>query len=250
MLQLWGYRTLCIPMSQPFKLIRVPQDGSATRCHQNPSSLIHILILANNVETKAMIDTGSTITAINATYLKKLNINQHVIPTTTYCKTANNGQLHISGTIMLPITINNIQIMVHTFIVEDLCTDLLLGGDFCNKHDVQINYHDKHLTFEIKQRQIMVKFQQHVNEQQVFNIKTMEEVTIPPLTAKIIQATTTAPPMSAIFTPSSTQMNKQHIIAPHALVMINSDKTTTMTLLNTTTTMQTIPKGTNVLSLL
>ncbi|CAF1076515.1 unnamed protein product [Rotaria sordida] len=73
----------------------------------------------------------------------------------------------------------------------------------------------------------------------------MNDVTIPPLSAKIIQTTTAAPPMSVIFTPSSKQLNKQHIFTPHAILTINNNVTTT-TLLNTTTTIQTIPKGTTI----
>jgi len=224
----------------------VPQDGSGTRSRQNPSPLIQIRVLINSIGTRAMLDTGSTISAIDAAYVKKLNIKQYIYPTTTSCKTANNGQLHISGMIVLPITINNIQLKVNTFIVENLCTDLLLGGDFCDKHQVNIDYGRKHLTLNIKQQQITVKFQQHVNDQQVFNIETTNDVIIPPLSAKIIQATTAAPPMSAIFTPSSKQLSKQHIAAPHAILMINDNKTTLLTLLNTTPMIQTIPKGTNV----
>jgi len=227
----------------------VPQDGSGTRSRQNPSPLIQIRVLINSIGTRAMLDTGSTISAIDAAYVKKLNIKQYIYPTTTSCKTANNGQLHISGMIVLPITINNIQLKVNTFIVENLCTDLLLGGDFCDKHQVNIDYGRKHLTLNIKQQQITVKFQQHVNDQQVFNIETTNDVIIPPLSAKIIQATTAAPPMSAIFTPSSKQLSKQHIAAPHAILMINDNKTTLLTLLNTTPMIQTIPKGTNVLFL-
>ena len=235
-------------MSKLFKLIRVPQDdGSGTRSRKNPSPLIHIQVLINTVETRTMVDTGSTISAIDAAYVKKLNLKQYIYPTTTACKTANNGHLHISGMIVLPITINNIQLQVNTFVVKDLCTDLLLGGDFCDKYRVNINYGSKYLTINIKQQQFIIKFQQHVNEQQVFNIKTMNNVIIPPLSAKIIQATTTAPAMCAIFTPSSKQLNKQHIAAPHSLLMINNNKTTILTLLNTTSTTQTIPKGTNLL---
>jgi hypothetical protein len=233
-------------MSKSFKLIRVPQDGSGTRSQQNPSPLIHIQVAINGVETRTMVDTGSTISAIDAAYVKKLNIKQYIYPTTTACKTANNGQLHISGMIVLPVTINNVQLTVNTFIVQDLCTDLLLGGDFCNKHRVNINYGNKYLTINIKQQQFIVKFQQHVDEQQVFNIKTIKDIVIPPLSAKIIQASTTAPAMSAIFTPSSKQLNKQHIAAPHAILRINNNKTTILTLLNTTSTIQTILKGTNV----
>ncbi len=234
-------------MPKSFKLIRVPPDGNGTRSQQNPSPLIHIQVLINRVETRTMVDTGSTISAIDAGYVKKLNLNQYIYPTKTACKTANNGQLHISGMIVLPITINNLQLKVNTFIVKDLCTDLLLGGDFCDKHRVNINYGSKYLTINIQQQQCKVKFQQHANEQQLFNIKTMNDIVIPPLSAKIIQASTTAPTMSAIFTPSSKQLNKQQIVAPHAILMINDNNTTILTLLNTTSTIQTIPKGTTEL---
>ncbi|CAF3533465.1 unnamed protein product [Rotaria socialis] len=193
-----------------------------------------------------MIDTGSTISAINATYLKKLNIKQDTYSTTIPCKTANNSELHISGIIVLPITINDIQMKVHTFIIDDLCTDLLLGGDFCDLYQVNIDYSKKCLSFKSQNHRTAVKFDKYVNEQQVFNVKTMNEITIPPLSAKIIQAITTAPSMSAIFTPSSNSLNKKYIIAPHAILMIDNNKTTFLTLLNTTSVMQTIAKGTNV----
>ncbi|CAF3829521.1 unnamed protein product, partial [Rotaria magnacalcarata] len=193
-----------------------------------------------------MIDTGSTISAINATYLKKLNIKQDTYSTTIPCKTAKNSELHISGIIVLPITINDIQMKVHTFIIEDLCTDLLLGGDFCDLYQVNIDYSKKCLSFKSQNHRTAVKFDKYVNEQQVFNVKTMNEITIPPLSAKIIQAITIAPSMSAIFTPSSNSLNKKYIIAPHAILMIDNNKTAFLTLPNTTSVMQTIAKGTNV----
>ncbi|CAF2400326.1 unnamed protein product [Rotaria sp. Silwood2] len=193
-----------------------------------------------------MIDTGSTISAINAKYLKKLNINQHIYPTKISCTTANSNQLHTSGMIALRITINNVKTKVCAFIVEDLCTDLLLGGDFCVSHHVNIDYDTKRLTLRIKRQQTTIKFHQHVNEQQVFKVKTSNEVCIPPFSARVIQATTAAPSMSAIFTPSSKWLNKQLIIAPHAVLLIDNNNTTTLTLLNTTATIQKIPKGTNL----
>jgi len=193
-----------------------------------------------------MIDTGSTISAIDAALMKTLNIRQHIYPSTTSCKTANNTPLHTSGMMLLPITIKNREVKVKTFIVDNLCTDLLLGGDFINKHRVHINCDKKYLRINLHQDPFNIPFQQLPNEKQVFNVKTTNAVVIPPLSATIIQATTTAPAMSAIFTPSSKQLNYQSVVAPHAILKINNDKTTTLTLLNTSATLQTIPKGTHL----
>ncbi|CAF1084247.1 unnamed protein product [Didymodactylos carnosus] len=193
-----------------------------------------------------MIDTGSTISAINASYVKKISINENIHPTTTSCRTANNGQLNTSGMVILPITIGTIQVQVNTFIIEDLCTDLLLGGDFCDKYNVNISYGDKHLTLKTRQQRTSVKFHQYMNEQQVFHVKTKNDIIIPPLSSKVIEATTSSSPMSAIFTPSSGAMNKQHVVAPYAILTIDNNKNTTLTLLNTTTSTKMIAKGTNV----
>ncbi|CAF0735069.1 unnamed protein product [Didymodactylos carnosus] len=153
-----------------------------------------------------MIDTGSTISAINAAYMRKINLRARIHPTTTSCRTANNGQLNVSGMMILPITINNIQMDVTTFIIEELCTDVLLGGDFCDKYNVNISYGEKYLTIKTKHLRTGVKFLQHTNTQQVFNVKAMNNIVIPPLSSKIVHATTPSPPMSAIFTPSSTSI--------------------------------------------
>lgn len=220
------------------------QDGSATQSRKNPSSLIYIQVLVNNINTRAMIDTGSTISAIDAAYLKKLKVNERVHPTAITCRTANNNHMHVNGVITLPITINELDLTVQIFIVDGLCADLLLGGDFCNLYNVNINYGQRYLSIGSDHQRTTISFSQHLNEQQMFNLKTIEEVTIPPLSAKIIQATTTAPSMSAIFTPSSGTLNKQHVLAPHALLSIDNNHCTRLTLLNPTTSMQRIPKGT------
>ena len=233
-------------MSKPFKLIGVPSDGSVTPHRSNPSSLIYIQTLVDNVNTKTMIDTGSTISAINAAFMKQLNTNFHIYPTKISCKTADNSQLYISGMIVLPIRINNVQLTVNTFIIEDLCTSLLLGADFCTTYQVNINYGNKHLSLKITNQQTIVKFQQHPNDSQVFIVKTMNNIMIPPLSAMVIKATTSAPPMPALFTPSSQQLNKHGTIVPHAILMIDINHTTMLSVLNTTTTMQTIPGGTHL----
>ncbi|CAF0991120.1 unnamed protein product [Didymodactylos carnosus] len=159
---------------------------------------------------------------------------------------ANNSQLHISGMVVLPITINNINTEINVFVIDDLCTDLLLGGDFCDKYNVNISYGGKYLTISTRQQQTRVKFQQQPNTQEVFHLKTLNDIAIPPLSSKVIQAASSSPPMSAIFTPSSRMTNKQYVIAPHAILTIDNTNTTILTLLNTTTSIKRIPQGTTL----
>jgi hypothetical protein len=193
-----------------------------------------------------MIDTGSTISAINAVYLKKLNLHQHIYPTTTVCRTANNEQLNITGIIVLTIRINNMYVQINTFIVHDLCIDLLLGGDFCNKYNAIISYNDNYLRINTNHQATYIKFLRSRNTRKVFNITATNDIIIPPLSSKVVSATTISPPMTVIFTPSSTIMNKQHVVAPHAILTVDDKRRTILTLLNTTTSMKTIPQGTNL----
>ncbi|CAF4607697.1 unnamed protein product, partial [Didymodactylos carnosus] len=198
----------------------VSHDSSATTQRQQPSKLLYIHIFVNNAKTRTMIDTGSTISAINTSYWNTIKDNQHIHPITTTCRMTNNSQLHISGMVVLPITINNINTEINVFVIDDLCIDLLLGADFCDKYNVNISYGGKYLTISTRQQQTRVKFQQLPNTQQVFHVKTLNDIAIPPLSSKVIQAASSSPPMSTIFTPSSRMTNKQHVIAPHPILTI------------------------------
>lgn len=192
-----------------------------------------------------MIDTGSTISAINVNYFKKLNCHQRVFPSTISCKTANNSSLHIQGMVSLPIKINNICISMRVFIVEDLCADLLLGGDFCDKGAVSISYREKCLKIKMQHQQTRVTFLQ-INRNRTFRVTTLYDIHIPPLHSIVIHTATPSPAMSAIFTPSSKRLNEQQIIAPHAILTVNNNNTTTLTLLNVSQSGISIPKGTHV----
>ncbi|CAF1231754.1 unnamed protein product [Adineta ricciae] len=228
-----------------FKLIRVPQDGSVTRTPPNPSQLIYIPISIDSIDARAMVDTGSTISAINQDYFRKLNHNYTVYSSTTSCKTANNTQLSTIGRVVLPITINNIQVPINVFIIENLCTELLLGNDFCNLFKARIDSHKRTLSIKTEHQYTKVSFLNPSNKSQVCNINTLYDITIPPLSGRVVIASTSAPWSTAIFTPSSKILNRQMIIAPHALVSIDNSQTT-LTLMTPSPSTQTIKKGTKL----
>ena len=233
-------------MSQSFKLVRVSRDGSVAQQSQHPSPLIYIFTFVNNSRTDTMVDTGSTISAMNASYARRLNLYQHVQPTHTTCRTANNGNLSIEGRLSLPIIIANTRIIVDIFIIEDLCVDLLLGGDFCNKYDVTINFSRQCLSMQARHQQITIKFQPPQTQEQVFYVKTIADVVIPPKCSKVIQAKSLSPSMAAVFTPSPGSLNKRQVTVPHAILTINDDQSTILTLLNVSESPQMVPKGTTL----
>lgn len=191
-----------------------------------------------------MIDTGSSISAINASFLRALHIDQPIQSVTTTCRTANNGQLHILGKVDVPMRIAGAHLRIPMYVVDDLCANLLLGGDFCATYRVNLCYERKFLTLFANDERHQVSLLPQMTNRQVFNVTSSNAFSIPPLSAMVIRASTSAPAMSAIFEPCAKQLAPQQLLAPHAVLSIRSDRSTLLTVLNTTHTMQTIAKGT------
>ena len=231
-------------MPKPFKMTRVSHDGSVTRSFKHASELIHIQGMVNGSHMKMMIDTGSTISAVDASYAKTLRLRPHTQSISTSCRTANNGLLQVLGTVTVPITIHSLPLQMEAFVIDNLCMEVLLGGDFCNKYQVHIDYESRCLSLRMNRQHVVVNLCQHPSSEQVFNVTTIDDVLVPPLSARIVQARTSAPSMAAIFSPSSELINERHIFAPHALVKINSDKLTTLSVLNSTSSPIVIPRKT------
>lgn len=193
-----------------------------------------------------MIDTGSTISAINAAYVKRLNLHHRVRSTDMLCKTANSKHLRIGGKLTLTIMIADQHIRLTTFLIEGLCADLLLGGDFCLQHGVQIDYDKRRLHLQVRQRQVIVPFQSQAQEHQVFFVYTNETIVLPPLSSMTIAANSKAPSMQAVFTPTAELSRKHSVSAPHALVTVKHNQSVVLSLFNPSSIPQTIPAGTRV----
>ncbi|CAF1607330.1 unnamed protein product, partial [Didymodactylos carnosus] len=193
-----------------------------------------------------MIDTGSTVTAINSSYLSNIK-HDKIRGISTTVKTANGGELKILGKVALHMTTNQITTKIDAFIIEDLCADLLLGSDWFHRNNVNISYQDKTIRITTPQQQsTTISIVRHPNPQQIFNVTAMSDFVVPSMSERIIQAATSAPPMmTAIFTPSLKMNNKQYVIAPHAVLKIQNN-TTTLALLNTTKAVKKIRKGTHL----
>jgi hypothetical protein len=224
----------------------VTHDGHATSHQPKPSSkLLFVYLTVTDMKTKTMIDTGSTISAIASNYLKKIHhgrIHRVVIS----CKSANNTDLKILGKVKLTVMVHNITTIVNAFIIEDLCTDILLGNDWCNDYHVDISYHFKNITVWMGRQWAQVSLSELTNADTIIHLRTSDDIVIPPWSAKVIRTSTEVAKMSAaIFTPSTTLLEKQDILAPHALLQIDHFHTI-LSLLNSSNTSKTIFKGTRL----
>ena len=249
MLHMLRLRTFFVSMPQPFKLVRVPQDGGVTRLpqQQHPSSLIYISTKVGKESTRAMIDTGSTISAISASYARQLHLQPYIQPSLTTCRTANNKNLNIFGRLSMSLSITDNHFRVKLFVIEDLCVDLLLGGDFLNKHRSNINYDRQRLSLQLGHRRIYVPFElPQYNSHTSFHVKLVTNVAIPPRSCQVIRAQTTSDSMSAIFTPSAGPSRDRQVIIPHALVTIQHDRSIILTMLNASDSTQIVPANTTV----
>lgn len=148
--------------------------------------------------------------------------------------------------VTLPLLVGSRTLSVDVLVIADLCTELLLGNDFVNRFSVNLYSNDRFLTLRVGQRRVVLNYCPQPNQTQLFNITTIQEITIPPRSSRVISATTAAPPMTVFFTPSPKLLNDHHILAPYALLTVSEAHATLLTLLNPSHTVTTIPKGTKL----
>jgi transposase InsO family protein len=210
-----------------------------------PSKLIYIAADIGHKRTRTMVDTGSSISAINTSYATTVGLNHSIKPITASCRTANNGQLVIRGVITAHITINNCVTSVNLFVIDHLCVDLLLGGDFCLKYKVGIDYDQQCLSFTLDHYRIQAKFLSSVPTSQTFAVSSSDELVLPPMSSRVVRATTTSPSMAAIFTPTLHHSHRQ-VVAPHAIVTVQTDHTAVLTILNPSSSTYRLPRHTTL----
>ena len=111
---------------------------------QNPSTTaLGIKVRVNGNWINALVDTGSSITIINENFLNKLQHKKVYGTTQRSYKTANNGDLKTKGLVDLNVKINHLTTKTTAEISSMVCTDLILGKDWCYENDVVINFQEE-----------------------------------------------------------------------------------------------------------
>ncbi|CAF4579648.1 unnamed protein product, partial [Didymodactylos carnosus] len=114
---------------------RRSEDGMISE-YQNPSPKSSLSIIKVNVNgrwVKALVDTGSSTTIIGENLLRKLHHKkiQNRYKIKSY-RTANNSELVTNGNVELKVKRNNLRTTIMADISTTICTDLILGTDWCS----------------------------------------------------------------------------------------------------------------------
>jgi hypothetical protein len=103
-------------------------------------SLIFITTFVNKYKIKLLIDTGATTTFINEKVLRHMTHPQY-IHNNPYSFTLADGiaPFHVLGVVQLSIQFSNSTTTIPAHIASQLCTDMIIGMDYINKYNLNIN---------------------------------------------------------------------------------------------------------------
>ncbi|CAF1447707.1 unnamed protein product, partial [Didymodactylos carnosus] len=144
--------------------------------------------------------------------------------------------------------IDGIQTQIVAHVSNELTpTDLLLGGDWCDKRNVDISFRCHHVIFEDEQRRIhSVPFIENPISPDKHLVRIDQDIVIETYSACYIECGTTAPDcIAAIFYPNPRLRDKSLLILPYIIVQIEKGKLT-ISAANLTNKTRTIFNGTSL----
>ena len=99
-------------------------------------------IVIKGVQVACLLDTGCALSVINSKLLEKLGLYGKPLLKckVRIFKTANGQTFTAKGVICLPINIKGRQFRVLFHVLDNLSHPVILGADFCRKHQVRIDF--------------------------------------------------------------------------------------------------------------
>ena len=96
---------------------------------------------------RALIDTGSTISAINDSILRKLRLSYKDLapPDISFITGAGGSNHPVKGKIKLPIVIGGLKVQHTFYVIEDLRTSILLGTQFLEHQKASLDWPSRKL---------------------------------------------------------------------------------------------------------
>lgn len=97
----------------------------------------------NELDIKALFDTGATISVINWRTFLRLRNRPQLTPMNLSVSAANGHRLKVRGSAMLKLTIHGKPIIRPFAVVENLNTDVIVGADTMDAEHIIIDVHDR-----------------------------------------------------------------------------------------------------------
>ena len=143
----------------------------------------HVPLSIQGQQFRALIDTGSTISAVNDSVIRNLQIPYKNLSNSdiTFITGAGGSNHPVKGKITLPIVIGNLKIQHTFYVIQDLCTSILLGTNFLIQQKAHLDWPSRKLYLqEFLTHTNVIKIKQGLARTRSFvNIKCHTMVNVP-----------------------------------------------------------------------
>ena len=150
-----------------FSVTESSQDGVDSRpaiLSPPKSSLIFIYALVNKHKLKILIDTGATKTFINNRALHFIVPRDAILKQSQSFLLADGvASFHILGLFRLSIEFNSFGTTITVHVGQELCADMIIGMDFINKYNMNIDVKNQIVTLDSNNQRIVVLIVRPIN---------------------------------------------------------------------------------------
>ena len=190
-------------------------DGNVpSKFNQNPSP-IFICANVNQVPMKIMLDSGATKSLISKAALnriKQLPVNYHQ---RHYLLADGYTTFEVIGTVKVFIEFNSIKTSIVAAIVNSLCTDCVVGMDYINKYEVNLNTKDRQIQIHALKTMITVPMENHADNVKIL-CRSVKPTSIYPYQERKVQISTQISSGQLLFSPAYHLTHYKNLITPYA----------------------------------
>ena len=135
----------------------------------------------NQYQTQLLIDTGATTTFVHSRLLDKLSPSLSIRPNPySFFLADGRAPFHVLGTVDLSITFADVTTHVTAHVAQHLCTDIILGMDYINAHNLTIDTKRQLISIDHNNRTLIVPIDPHTSLNNV-SVLASQSILIPPL---------------------------------------------------------------------
>ncbi|CAF4396777.1 unnamed protein product, partial [Rotaria magnacalcarata] len=143
-----------------FSVTESSRDGVDSGQHNiNPlkSPIIFINALVNKYQLRILVDTGATKTFISNRIVHRITSKKDILKQPYSFLLADGlAPFRVLGNVNLTIQFDSLVTTIDAHIAEFLCTDMIIGMDYINKYNLNINVKRQVITIESNQSLVEV----------------------------------------------------------------------------------------------
>ena len=187
---------------------------------KNPSSLF-ISAKINQVPTQVMFDSGSSRSFIKKSALSRTSHLPIQPQQQQYYLADGNTRFEVLGVVKIFIEFNRLTTSIVVSVVNSLCVDCILGMDYIDKYQVNLDYKHKQVQIHAYDQQVTTLMNNREDNIST-SCRTFNIVTIYPYQERRIKIVLQVSCRQMIFTPSSHLFPQTGLVIPHSLISVNN----------------------------